>query len=198
MKTKEIESIESYFKTENEHWNGYAFSMVCEVLQQGLFDNPEQPLELFSKAVDIFTDHFETPLKAIQLFLQELEREKLNDMQKLFVSQWVYKYVKDSEFEKGDISEIRKLLKSQIENLKEVIEKKKPVQKGIREILKDLMQKEIERFPETIKEMPPAQRVNFLIKLMPYVLPKTESVSCEKDKSSASGFNFSEFLGNLP
>ena len=30
MKTKEIESLESYFKTENEHWNGYAFEMLCE------------------------------------------------------------------------------------------------------------------------------------------------------------------------
>ena len=32
MKTKEIEALESYFKTENYHWNGYAFKILCEVL----------------------------------------------------------------------------------------------------------------------------------------------------------------------
>ena len=54
MKVKKIEALERYFKTENEHWNGYAFEMLCEVLQKVNFANPETPLQLFSKAVDIF------------------------------------------------------------------------------------------------------------------------------------------------
>lgn len=57
MKAKEIEALESYIKTENEHWNGYAFEMLCEVLQKVNFTYPETPLQLFSKAVDIFTEH---------------------------------------------------------------------------------------------------------------------------------------------
>ena len=47
---------------------------------------------------------------------------------------------------------------------------------GLRETLKDLMQKELEQLPETLKELDPVQRLNILCKLMPYVLPKTESV----------------------
>jgi hypothetical protein len=38
------------------------------------------------------------------------------------------------------------------------------------------MQKELEQLPETLKELDPVQRLNILCKLMPYVLPKTESV----------------------
>jgi len=49
MKIKEIESLEGYFKTENERLNEHAFKMLCEVLQNGNFENVETPLKLFSK-----------------------------------------------------------------------------------------------------------------------------------------------------
>lgn len=42
MNTKEVQALESYFKTENEHWNGYAFEMLCEVIQKGNFANLNQ------------------------------------------------------------------------------------------------------------------------------------------------------------
>ena len=77
MKTKEIESLESYFKTENEHWNGYTFKMLCEVLKKGNFENPETPLQLFNKALNIFSEQHETPLKAVQEFATETDKQKL-------------------------------------------------------------------------------------------------------------------------
>lgn len=180
MKTKEVQALESYFKTENEHWNGYAFEMICEVLQKGNFENPETPLKLFSQSIDIFTEHFETPLKAVQLFEVETDKQKIDTVQKLFVFEWVLKYVKYSEFEKADTDEIKDLLKSQTERLKVEVNKlpeyNKPLTGNIRETLKDLMQKELEQLSETLKELDPVQRLNILCKLMPYVLPKTESV----------------------
>jgi hypothetical protein len=180
MNTKEIQALENYFKTENEHWNGYAFEMLCEVLQKGNFESPETPLQLFSKAVDIFSEHFETPLKAVQMFEAETDKQKLDTNQKLFVLEWVLKYVKNSEFEKADMDEIKDLLKSQTERLRAEINKlpeyNKPLTGNIRDTLKDLMQKELEQLPETLKELDPVQRLNILCKLMPYVLPKTESV----------------------
>lgn len=180
MNTKEVQALENYFKTENEHWNGYAFEMLCEVLQKGNFESPETPLQLFSKAVDIFSEHFETPLKAVQMFEAETDKQKLDTNQKLFVLEWVLKYVKNSEFEKADMDEIKDLLKSQTERLRAEINKlpeyNKPLTGNIRDTLKDLMQKELEQLPETLKELDPVQRLNILCKLMPYVLPKTESV----------------------
>jgi hypothetical protein len=115
MKAKEIERLESYFKTENERWNGYAFGMLCEVIQQGNFENPETPLQLFDKAVSIFTEKHETPLKALQEFITLTD--KLNIDQKLFVYQWVYKYVKYSNFGETDTTQIKDLLKSYIKKL---------------------------------------------------------------------------------
>jgi len=180
MKAKEIQSIESYFKTENEHWNGHAFEMLCEVLQQGNFENPETPLQLFDKAVNIFTEQHETPLKAVQEFATETDKQKLTPAQKLFVYEWVYKYVRVSDFGELDLSEVKDLLKSQIERLKNdkpLVEYIKPLTGNIRDTLKEMMQKELEQLPETLKELEPVQRLNILCKLIPYVLPKVESVT---------------------
>jgi hypothetical protein len=118
MKAKEIEALESYFKTENEYWNGYTREILCEVLQQGNFETPETPLQLFSNSIDIFTEHYKTPLKAVQEFATETEKQKLTPAQQLFVYEWVYKYVKVTEYEEIDLTEIQDLLKSQTERLK--------------------------------------------------------------------------------
>jgi hypothetical protein len=180
MKTKEIESLESYFKTENEHWNGYALEMLCEVLQQGNFENPETPLGIFDNAVNIFTEQHETPLKAVQEFATETDKQRLTPAQKLFVYEWIYKYLKNTDYEGLDLTEVKELLKSHTERLKKdkpKVEYNKPLTGNIRDTLKVMMQKEIECLPDTLKELEPVQRLNILCKLIPYVLPKVESVT---------------------
>jgi len=179
MKANEIQALESYFKTENKYWNGYTREILCDVLRQDNFDNPEIPLQLFSNSIDIFTEHHETPLKAVQVFADKTDKQKLTPAQKLFVYEWVYRYVKNSEFENIDITEIMEILKSQTEKLKNgrpKVEYNKPLTGNIRDTLKEMMQKEIESLPDTLKELEPVQRLNILCKLIPYVLPKVESV----------------------
>ncbi|MEY3048664.1 MAG: hypothetical protein RL365_702 [Bacteroidota bacterium] len=180
MKTKEIESLESYFKTENEHWNVYAFEMLCEVLKQGNFENPETSLQLFDKAINIFTEQHETPLKAVEEFAAETDKANLNTAQKLFIYEWVNKYIRVSDFGELDITEVKYLLISQTERLKNdkpQVEYNKPLTGNIRDTLKELMQKELEQLPDTLKGLEPVQRLNILCKLIPYVLPKVESVT---------------------
>lgn len=185
MNTNDLQALEGYFKTENEHYNGYTFEMLCEVLKQGNFENPETPLQLFSIAVDNLPELYETPLQAVQEF--EAETNELEPKQKLFVFEWVLKYLKNSEFDKEgtketkDLYDVKNLLKTKIERLKfevsKLPENNKPLTGSIREILKDLMQKELEQLPETLKDLEPVQRLNILCKFMPYVLPKVESVT---------------------
>ena len=181
MKAKEIQALEGYFKTDNEHWNSYAFEMLCEVLKQGEFVNPETPLQLFSTAVDVFSKQSETPLKAVQLFGLEIDKEKLSSTQKLFVYDWVLKYLKGSEFDNSDTSEIQDLLKIEIMRLKIEVgnlhENNKPLVSKMRGTLKEFVHKELEQLPETFKDLEPMQKFNVLCKLMPYVFPKVETIS---------------------
>lgn len=46
----------------------------------------------------------------------------------------------------------------------------------LRDKLKAMMQNELETLPETLKGLDPVQRLNILCKLLPFVLPKVESV----------------------
>ena len=184
MNTKEVQTLESYFNTENEHWNGFAFKIICEVMQKANFTNPETPLQTFRKAVDIFTEHLETPLKAVQMFEIETNKRKLDTNQKLFLFEWVLKYVKLTEFKKTDkyeVSDIANLLKSRIERLKAELNNK-PLVGDIRDTLKELIREELEHLPKTLKDLEPVQRLNVLCKLMPYVLPKVESITHTLDE----------------
>jgi len=186
------QAIESYFKTANKRLNNHTFKMLCEVIQKGNFTNLETPLQILSKAVDIFTEHSETPVKAIQMFEAEVDKQNLDTGQKLFVFEWALKYVDVSEyvdvsrflgvskFEKTDFGEIKELLKSKTERLKDELNKlpeyNNPLTRSIQNTLKDLIHKELEQLPETLQNLSSMQRLNILCKLMPFVLPKTEIV----------------------
>jgi hypothetical protein len=183
MEKNQIQAIEGYFRTENEHWNGYAFEMLCAALKQPLFENPETPLQLFSTGIDIFTEQYETPLRAVNSFALEVDKQTASLDQKLFVYDWVCKYVRVSVFEKGDTAELIELLKSERERLKNSIpEPNKPLVKSLRETLKTMIQQELETLPETLKGLEPAQRLNILCKFLPYALPKVESVHYLRDE----------------
>ena len=189
MTIKQIETLESYFKTENEHWNGFVFEMLGEVLEQGLFDAPEQPLNIFSNAIDYFLNNAESPLKAVKLFTDELK--KLDGKQKLFLFEWVHKYLMNTEFEGKDLIEIAQLLQRHKTRLRNEQKPAQPMVKDIRESLKGIIQKEFEKLPETLQKLEPMQRLNIICKLAPFILPKVESVDSERGEySTPSYFDF--------
>ena len=48
--------------------------------------------------------------------------------------------------------------------------------KDIRAELKNLIHDEIQNLPETLKAMEPKERLDVLVKLMPFALPKNDSI----------------------
>jgi hypothetical protein len=49
--------------------------------------------------------------------------------------------------------------------------------KELRSVLKDILYQELEQIQERLDALKPRERVELLIKLMPYVLPKVTSIS---------------------
>jgi hypothetical protein len=187
MKIKQIQALEGYFKTENNHWNEFVLEMLCKVLQEGIFANPELPLKLLRIGTNIFVDKHETPLQAVYLFARELGRKKLSTNQKLFLYKWAWKYLDETEYEKLDLESIKDLLESQEEKLKAEFKLQKPQEKNISETIKEIMKKEFEQLPETLKKLEPVQRLTIICKLAPYILPKIEVVNSEFE---AKGFSW--------
>ena len=49
--------------------------------------------------------------------------------------------------------------------------------KEIRTVLKDLIYRELDEIQEQLDSLEPKQRIELVIKLIPYVLPKVDSIS---------------------
>lgn len=64
--------------------------------------------------------------------------------------------------------------------MKKEIESTEITTTDLRKSLKVMMQVELLNLPTTIKDLAPAERLNILCKLLPYVLPKVETVSHEQ------------------
>jgi len=52
--------------------------------------------------------------------------------------------------------------------------------KELRSILKNILAKELETIPDNLEKLEPKDRLEITIKLIPYVLPKIETVSMDK------------------
>jgi len=180
MEVTKIEALEAYFKTNNEHYNGYSFSLLVETMKSGLFDDPESPLMIFANAVNIASSQHETPVKAAAIIQEEIERLALSPEQAVFVLDWIAKYLKQSEFDDLDPEGVLRLIKAHIDRLERLIsdrpENRQPITSSIRQALKRFVESELDQLPQTIKELDPAQRLSILCKLLPYAMPKTASV----------------------
>jgi hypothetical protein len=180
MEATKIEALEAYFKTKNEHYNSYSFNLLVNTIKSGLFDDPELPLMLFSNAVDLASSQHDTPVQAVAIIQNEIDRQALSPEQAIFVLDWIALYLKQSEFDDVDPEGILRLIKAHIDRLKHQIsdrpENRQPMTGNIRQALKRFVECELDQLPQTMKELDPAQRLSILCKLLPYAMPKTASV----------------------
>lgn len=58
----------------------------------------------------------------------------------------------------------------------------------LRETIKGIMQQEIEKLPEQLAKLQPKERLDFVLKLMPYVFPKVEAVKSNEGEPVSWGF----------
>lgn len=184
MKTKEIEALESYFKTENEHWNEYSFETLRKAMELQLFTDLFALMELYEHGITVASDtHREKPFEGVTLFLKEVEKKNWSIPQRIYLLEQVNAYLRQTDFDGWFAEQFQELTKSHIHILKGELLKQpenfKPLTGNIRESLKAILYKELEQLPDTLKELEPAQKLNILCKLIPYVLPKVVSVTHE-------------------
>jgi predicted ATPase len=115
MNTKEIQTIESYFKTENEHWNSYALKTIRKALEKQLFSDFNNLMQLYEFSINIASEsHREKPFEGLQLIISEYYKNELTTEQKVYLLEGVFEYLDRTEFDGWYSSEIQDLMKSQI------------------------------------------------------------------------------------
>lgn len=60
--------------------------------------------------------------------------------------------------------------------------------KELRNILKGLIAQQLETLPEVLNQLDNDKRVDAVIKLLPFVIPKVENVEMDKDEPNIFGF----------
>lgn len=58
----------------------------------------------------------------------------------------------------------------------------------LRETMKGIMQQEIEKLPEQLAKLKPKERLEIVLKLMPYIFPKVEAVKASEGEPVNWGF----------
>lgn len=73
------------------------------------------------------------------------------------------------------------------------VEDNTPKSKDLRLLLKTTFQKELENLPSYLEELDPKDRINFLVKMMPFIMPKVESVHHELGEPQYNPFRLGGF-----
>ena len=60
--------------------------------------------------------------------------------------------------------------------------------KNLRDILKAFFESELQEVPNLLDQLEPNDRLNFIIKMMPYVFPKVESVHLKEGEPFSFDF----------
>ena len=147
-------------------------------METDTFADPVQPLQIFTDLRTALMQVADHPAQVIPIF--EQHTAGMTDAQKLFIAKKVKSYFANTVFG----SEEGKTLTGIIEPLRAYIARMeramRPKVEDMRATLKDLFRAEIERLPDALKTLDEKDRLNFLCKLMPFVMPKVEAVSATK------------------
>ena len=190
MGKKEVTSLEAYYQTESEWHNEHIVKLIAEVKQQDNFKDVRQAIELYNFGMDCFYNSPAAPLKAIEVLDREFKKAGLEDAQAVFILEKLTGYIDNSGFDDEDITDKAKetfvtIFEAELQRRKaQVIEltPQKPLVKNIRATLKTWVQNELEKLPETLEELPADKRVSVLCKLIPFVLPRVDSVHSERNE----------------
>ncbi len=166
------------------HDGNQAKAVYLAAIETQTFADPVQPLQTFTILRTALIAVSKHPAKVIPVF--EQHTTGMTDAQKLFIAERVKYYFTNTEFgingneedEEGVIlTGITGPLRAYIARLERT---SLPQVGDIRATLKEVFRKEMERLPQVLATLDDKDRLNFLCKLMPFVLPKVEAVAANK------------------
>lgn len=187
MKKKATPDVEKYLNFGSEHENKHALEVWLEAIKSGTFTDPVTPLKVFVELRNALLRLSDQPAKVIPVFEQHTNGMKGNE--KLFVARHLHYYFEQTAFSKGENDEAETYLTGISKPLDALLTRLNreagitdgdPKTNDLRRMLKDIFRAEMKRLPEYLQSLEPKERLNVLCKMLPFVLPKVESVHFEE------------------
>jgi hypothetical protein len=176
----------------DDHDGNQAKAVYLAAIETEVFTDPVLPLQTFTDLRTALINVSKHPAKVIPVF--EQHTATMTDAQKLFIARKVRAYFASTVFDSGEIEEENEgiTLTGIVEPLRAYIARLDraalPQVADIRTTLKEVFRQEMERLPEALQTLDDKDRLNFLCKLMPFVLPKVEAVAATKGEPSDWNF----------
>lgn len=60
--------------------------------------------------------------------------------------------------------------------------KKQVLVRDLRETMKNTMENEIKKIPEYLESLEPSEKLSFIVKLLPFILPKVDKIDSESNE----------------
>lgn len=183
MKKKATPDVEQYLNAGSEHDNKHALDVWLEAIKSDTFSDPAIPLKVFVELRNALLRVSDQPAKVIPVFEQHTNGMKGSE--KLFVARHLHYYFEQTVFPKGendeaetDLTGISKPLDALLTRLNREagITDGDPKTDDLRRMLKDIFRAEMKRLPEYLQSLEPKERLNVLCKMLPFALPRIESV----------------------
>lgn len=174
------------------HDGEQAKAVYLAAIETAVFADPVLPLQTFTDLRTALINISSHPAKVIPVF--EQHTAAMTDAQKLFIARKVRAYFANTVFDSNEPGEENDgiTLTGIVEPLNAYIARLEraalPKVADIRTTLKEVFRQEIERLPEALQTLDDKDRLNFLCKLMPFVLPKVEAVEATKGEPSKWGY----------
>ena len=184
-KTKEVKTLESYFQTSNDWHNEKSVAVIAEIKRKGLFEEMQTPMDLYNLGIEAFEKDPDSPIKAVEILNQAFAKQGFQEEQSLFILEKIEHYLSYTVWE--EIAEEKKeifltIFKAEVSSRKGELAKKKPPKPEVQNLrmnLKEILNKELEKLPEYLEELETKDKLNFICKMMPFVLPKVQTVDSE-------------------
>jgi len=187
MKKKATPDVEQYLNAGSEHDNKQSLDVWLEAIKSDTFSDPAIPLKVFVELRNALLRVSDQPAKVIPVFEQHTNGMKGSE--KLFVARHLHYYFEQTVFPKGENDEAETYLTGVSKPLDALLTRLNreagitdgdPKTDDLRRMLKDIFRAEMKRLPEYLQSLEPKERLNVLCKMLPFALPKVESVHFEE------------------
>lgn len=182
-KQKTAPDVEQCLNFGSEHDNKHALGVWLDAIKTSTFSDPATPLKVFVELRNALMQVSDEPAKVILVF--EQHTNEMKGTEKIFVAWHLLYYFNQTVFAENENDEpetyltgISKPLDALLTRLRKEtgIKSDDPMTGDLRRLLKDTFRQEIERLPEYLQSLETKDRVNAICKMLPFVLPKVESV----------------------
>ncbi len=193
--TPRRKTIESYYQTGSDWHKENIINLVAELKEEGNFEDLHQPIRLYQLGIDSFLKYPDSPTKVMVILEKQINKFAFDEKQAVFILDQIATYLNDTSWEEVEEVAIEnerkeiflKVFEADINRRKKDLKQAQPKPLAVSDLrtsLKGIFHTELEKLPDYFEELTPKEKLHFLCKLMPYVMPKVEAVSHDHGESS--------------